>query len=506
MAAASQKALQLLQEAEVLSRHGSIEEAERRYRVAFKWLFSAKPGDPDLHYNFGVVLKGLDRPTADVRVQPGDVSNRLVRDALEQFLRSAALRPGADALTNAAVCLQLLERPDEALARCEQAIALDPALPESHIMAGNALQALGRFRESIARYETVIRLRPDSAVAYVALGDTMKALRRHDEAFRYYRAAQRLSPDRGEGAYYEAIARLRVGDYREGWRKFEARWRRDQGPRTRDLPQPLWLGDAGLAGKTILLHAEQGLGDTIQFARYVPMVAELGARVILEVPPALVPLMSSLAGVDKLISSEETVQGFDYHCPLMSLPLAFGTTVDTVPARIPYLSFPAETAATWRERLAHGSDRLVGLAWSGNPALTHTMTRDVALERLAPLLDVPGVRFVSLQRQLDQAERRWLAKRPNVVHPGAEAFATTAAIAAGLDLVISVDTAWAHWAGAIGKSVWVLLSHETQCDWRWLLDRDDSPWYPTARLFRQSAPGGWDEPVRLAAEKLAARQ
>lgn len=501
MSAAAQKIQQLLQEAEVLSRHGSVEEAERRYRVAFKRLFSAKPGDPDLHYNFGVVLKGLAPYNADARAQAGDGSNRLVRDALEQFRRSAALRPGADALTNAAVCLQLLERPGEALACCERAIELDPALPEAHSMAGNALQALGRYGESIERYETAIRLRPDSAVAYVALGDSMKALRRHDEAFRCYQAAQRLSPGQGEGAYFEAIARLRIGDYPEGWRKYEGRWRRERGPRARNLPQPLWLGDAELAGKSILLHAEQGLGDTLQFARYAMMVAELGARVILEVAPDLVPLMTGLAGVEKVISSAETVQGFDYHCPLMSLPLAFGTTVDTVPARIPYLSVPAETAA-WRERLARGSDRLVGLAWSGNPAHANTMTRDVPLERLAPLLDVPGVRFVSLQKQLGESERRWLAKRPNVVHPGAENFATTAAIAAGLDLVISVDTAWAHWAGAIGKSVWILLPHETQCDWRWLLDRDDSPWYPTAQLLRQSTAGDWDGPVRLAAEKL----
>src|SRR6266581_1047598 len=429
----SSQVQQLLREAAILGRHGNFDEAERRYRSIQQLLRRAH--DPDAHYNFGVVLQGLKR----------------YEDALDQFQKSLALRPGADALTNIGVCQQILGRHAQALDSCRGALALDHNLPEAHNMAGNALQSLGQHEEAIAHYEKAIAKRLDFAIAHINLGNALEALRRHDEAVLSYQRAQQFSPDESGGDYYEAVARLRMGDYREGWRKYEGRWRCNDFPTAvRKLPQPLWLGREDLTAKTILLHAEQGLGDTIQFVRYASMVAALGARVILEVNPSLVPLMGRIEGLSQVISSKETARGFDYHCPLMSLPLAFGTTVESVPATIPYVTVSAEAAAAWRGRLAQGSERLVGVAWSGNAKHDHSGSRDMVLAHLAPLFGVPGVRFVSLQKQLHEREQHWLAKHPNVVHIG-ETFAHTAELIAGLDLVVSVDTAWVHWAGAIGK-------------------------------------------------------
>jgi hypothetical protein len=276
----------------------------------------------------------------------------------------------------------------------------------------------------------------------------------------------------------------------------------------------MWLGGDPVAGKTVLLHAEQGYGDTLQFCRYAPLVAALGATVVLEVPLALKPLLGSLRGVSLLVAKGGVTPAFDLHCPLMSLPLAFATRLDTIPADVPYLQADPVRRQAWRQRLdevsAPGRCR-VGLAWSGNPRHNNDENRSIRLEQLAPLYGLDAT-FVSLQPLVRERDKACLAQS-GIVNPGAELtdFADTAALMDALDLVICVDTSVAHLAGALGRPLWVLLPRVP--DWRWLLDRDDSPWYPTARLFRQDKPGDWPATIGNAvqaltgwiAEKLAQR-
>jgi hypothetical protein len=252
-----------------------------------------------------------------------------------------------------------------------------------------------------------------------------------------------------------------------------------------EFSQPRWLGKERIDGKTILLHTDEGLGDAIQFLRYAPMVAALGARVVVVVPDALCPLLSGLEGVSECIPLSETaLPAFDLYCPLTSLPLAFGTRLDTIPSMTPYLSARAESLPAWEARLGARDGLRVGLVWSGNPKHRNDYNRSIPLSMLAPILDV-GARFLSLQKDPRPDDKAFLLARPEIVDHTAELtdFAETAALISCLDLVITVDTSVAHLAGALGCPTWILLPHTP--DWRWLLDRDDSPWYPSARLFRQ---------------------
>jgi hypothetical protein len=263
------------------------------------------------------------------------------------------------------------------------------------------------------------------------------------------------------------------------------------------------LNDKHLAGKTILLHAEQGFGDTIQFVRYVPMLAARGAKIVLEVPDSLMPLLGDIDGVIAMISRGQPHPPIDLHCPLMSLPLAFGTTLATIPATVPYLRAPAERVEAWRARMPASDKLRVGLVWSGKPTHRNDHNRSLVFERLAPLLAQPDVDFVSLQREVREADAAALQDATSVLRPDLDQadFADTAAIVATLDLVIAVDTAVAHLTGATAKPLWLLLPY---CpDWRWMLDRTDSPWYPGARLFRQPRIGDWDSVIGRVAEALA---
>ena len=275
--------------------------------------------------------------------------------------------------------------------------------------------------------------------------------------------------------------------------------------RSHDFPQQsLWLGEQPIEGKTILLHAEQGFGDTIQFVRYVPLVAALGAKVIIEVQPALKMLLSAVKGADKVIGKGEKLPPFDFHCPLLSLPLAFKTRLETIPASTPYLSVPEERVAIWASQLPKSQMLRIGVVWGGNPDFVNDRTRSIGLARLAPLLSMPGFQFVSIQKDLRAGDQEILHNHPQLIHLGDKLadFSDTAAIMSRLDLVISSDTAPVHLAGALGRPVWVLLDHVS--DWRWMLDRDDNPWYSTARLFRQPKVGEWESVVMRVADELSA--
>jgi hypothetical protein len=295
-----------------------------------------------------------------------------------------------------------------------------------------------------------------------------------------------------------------MGDFERGWKEFEWRWEvKEASVRRHGFDQQrLWRGEQPIAGKTILLHAEQGLGDTIQFVRYVPDVAALGAKVIVQVHPELKTLISSVAGADGVIGKSEHVPSFDLHCPLLSLPVAFNTRLVSIPAKIPYLSGTSERTASWADRLPKSATPKIGIAWAGNPKHANDGWRSIALPRLMPLLSASGFQFVSIQKDLRDGDLEFLRKQPQLIHLGDQItdFSETAAIMPHLDLVVTVDTAVAHLAGALGRPVWVLLDHTP--DWRWMVEREDSPWYPSARLFRQQTGGDWESVVGRVVEAL----
>jgi hypothetical protein len=337
----------------------------------------------------------------------------------------------------------------------------------------------------------------------------LQALDRFPEALARFQAALEIEPDRAMTRWYDGMTRLAMGDWAAGWRETEWRWRQGEfAQMIESLPGRGWRGEEPIAGRTLLLFSEQGLGDTLQFVRYVPLLAERGARVVLWVQSSLKPLLAGMQGVEQVLAREETPPASDLHCPLMSLPLVFGTSPESVPADVPYLSAPQARIEAWRRRLALGPSRAgdaallrVGLVWSGSLDHRDDHNRSIALERLLPLTALPRIEIVSLQKEVRASDRAAL-RSSGIRHVGEalEDFADTAAVVSLLDLVVSVDTAVVHLAGALARPVWVLLPAKPE--WRWMRGREDTPWYPTARLLRQSRAGDWEEVIERVRSEL----
>jgi tetratricopeptide (TPR) repeat protein len=428
----------------------------------------------------------------------GNVLSALKRfdEALASYNRALALRPSdVETLYNRGNALRELKRFETALDSYESALALRPDFVEALSNRGSTLKDLKRFDEALESYESVLAIRPDYVDALCNRALTLKELKRFDEALANYDRALKVQSDDAEAHYSQALCLLLTGELERGWEKSEWRWQLEQMKReNRRFSQPLWLGAEGVANKTIFLHAEQGFGDTIQFCRYLPLVAARGARVILEVQAPLRGLVGTLVGAARTISKGDHVPDFDLHCPLLSLPLAFASRIETIPNSMPYLSAPARAVADWQTRLGPKHRPRFGLAWSGSPLHKNDRNRSISLAALLSLLDLDAT-FVSLQKDVRSEDVPILKERGDICHygDGLKDFADTAALIANLDLVISVDTSVAHLAGALAKPVWVLLPFIP--DWRWLLDRDDSPWYPTARLFRQDHTRTWDNVI-----------
>ncbi len=345
-----------------------------------------------------------------------------------------------------------------------------------------------------------IALRRGYAEAYNNSGAALYLLKRYDEARANFDQALARDANYADAHWNKAQLTLLQGDFAQGWAEHEWRWKMSAvNHAAPDFAQPLWRGDAVLAGKTILLHSEQGLGDTIQFCRYAPLIAARGARVILEVQKPLKRLLTGLPGVADIIVSGEPRPPFDFHCPLMSLPLAFGTRLETIPPSC--LPVPENVAAHLATRVEHDNRRRIGLVWSGNANHKRDRDRSIPLRALLPLLEIDAT-FVSLQKEVRASDAVILKERNDILDlsEGLGDFSDTAALISKLDLVITVDTSVAHLAGAMAKPVWLLLSDVP--DWRWLLDRDDSPWYPTARLFRQDAACDWNAVVARVRDAL----
>ena len=449
------------------------------YADAIDWLTRAAELLPDnarVHYHLGNAF----------------LEQKHYEEAEAAFRRSIALNANdASVHNNLGNALGGQQRHEEAVECYRRVLDLAPSHARAQYNMGRSLAALDRLEEAMQSFHAALA-NPDTqadpdrlADVYGSIGEMLVGLGRYDEAFAVCQTISKFRPKTAE--WNESLYLLLLGRCAEGWRKYEARWHvPDHDAPRADAQVP---DVANIAGKRVLLFSEQGRGDIIQFARYAPMLAARGAHVTLQVYPEIVPLLATLDGVEAVIGSDEPEPPYDIACPLLSLPLAFGTELASIPADVPYLRALPERVAAWRKRLGRRRARRIGLAWSGAIEHQGDRHRSIALERLAPLLAVTQCEFHSVQKDVRARDRKWLGR----VHDhGADThdLADTAALISLMDLVISVDTAPAHVAGALAKPVWIMLPFAA--DWRWLLDRDDSPWYPTARLFRQQKRGDWE--------------
>jgi tetratricopeptide (TPR) repeat protein len=464
-----------------LAELGNLDEAIACLRQAL----ALQPDYPEACYNLGNVL----------------VSQKKREEAVTQFLRALELRPGyGEVYNNLGLALIDLRRSAEAAVFLEQGVRLRP-VPEAHNNLGLALADLGRFEEAEASFKEALRLNPSYIDAHANLANLYKEQGRSEEALAGYQVALWLNPDAPSTHWNRALTWLQKGDFEKGWQEYEWRWKRKR-TAARPFRQPTWDGSP-LSGRTILLYMEQGLGDMLQFIRYAPLVKERGGRVVVECTRMLIPLFSTCKGIDQLVAEGEPLPDFDVQVPLMSLPRLFKTTLETVPAAVPYFFPDDELVERWRQRLTSIDGLKIGISWQGNPNHQWDRHRSFPLKELAGISQLPGVRLISLQKGAGTEQLKSVGFE--VLQFGDEldttsgAFMDSAAIIKNLDLVITVDSAIAHLAGALGAKVWLALA--LIVDWRWMFGGQDSPWYPTMRLFRQTRLGDWSSVFdRMVAE------
>jgi Tfp pilus assembly protein PilF len=445
--------------------------------ASFDRAIALKPDYAEAFYNRGNVLQKLKR----------------LSEALASFDQAIGFKPDfAEAFNNRGNVLQELRRLDEALASCDRAVALKPDFAGAFNNRGNVLQELKRFDQALASYERALVLQPDYAEAFHNRANALKESKRLDEALASYDQAVLLKPDYADGFKNRALCRLLVGRYAEGWADFEWRW--NTAEFSGKLPNfANWKGE-DLGGRRLLVFAEQGLGDVIQFARYLPLLANNRCQLTFLTSERLIRLLHPLTNGIEVISALGREQKFDFQCPLLSLPHRLGTALSSIPNAMPYLRAEDDLIACWKKRISNHGFK-IGIAWQGNPQSKVDQGRSIPLSEYFGLARLTGVRLISLQKEdgLNQ-----LAELPKDVRiemlrdgfdNGPDAFVDTAAVISTLDLVITADTAIAHLSGALGRPTWVALKYVPH--WPWMLDRTDSPWYPTARLFRQSTPNDW---------------
>jgi tetratricopeptide (TPR) repeat protein len=502
--------------ATALINRGAVLYDLRRYEEAlenYERALTLRPDSVDALYNSGGVLHELKRydeaiasydralvlrpDLAEAHANRANSLNELKRfdEALSGLDRALALRPNiVEAILNRGNTLNSLKRYDEALATYDRALALHPGHAGVHYNRGTTLHEMKRYEEALTSYDHAVSLQPNYPQALSNRGAALYELIRHKEALASYDRAIGLQPDFPEAHWNAASLCLLTGNFGRGWAEYEWRWQYEaMALAKRNFAQPLWRGEA-IDGQAILLYGEQGLGDAIQFCRYASLVAARGGKVILEVDKRLQELVAGVAGVTQVKSRGDAFPNFDWHCPLLSLPLVFGTQLDTIPSAASYLGASPRKLAGWSDLLGAKNRCRVGLVWSGNAAHKRDQNRSMGLSTLLPILDANAT-FISLQKDIRPADAALLGQRGDIVQFPDKLvdFSDTAALMAHLDLIISVDTSTAHLAGALGRPVWILLPYLP--DWRWLLDRDTSPWYPSARLFRQDETRAWESVV-----------
>jgi len=509
----------MLRRARRAHENGELQTAERFYNAALfhqRDNFDALHGLGQIHYRHGHLDTALVLTQAALKSDPGRAEGfaslgfifhclARFKEALASYDAGLGLEPdNAELLNRRGVALLELCRPREALAAFTSVLAADPDHLDARGNCGNALIKLNRPAEAVAAYDEALKIAPDNVQLLTNRAVALRRLDRPHEALMSATRALAARPDFAQARFVDSVARLTLGDFSAGWRGYESRWQVGLlASQRRSFVAPLWLGKESLEGKTILLHAEQGSGDTIQFVRYAALLAARGAKkVILEVQRELVRLVSRMPGVASVIARGQALPSFDYHCPLLSLPLAFATDLSSIPADIPYITAADADAAAWRGRLPRQRP-LIGLVWSGARLHDNDLNRSMRFETLAPLLDLPNIGFVSLQHQMREEDTCLLRNCSNVLALGEQFrdFADTAAAVSLLDAVISVDTAVAHLAGAMGKPLFLLLPFAA--DFRWLRERNDSPWYPTARLFRQRQFDDWTGAIDALRQELS---
>ena len=498
---------------------GEFGKAERLYNALLQnqpGSFDALHGLGHLHYRRGRLDTALvlfqtalrtDLGRADGFASLGLVFHSMHRlnEALISYEAGLDIAPdNAELLNRRGVALLELQRPLDALAAFERILAADPGHADALGNYGNVLLKLNRPEEALAAYDRALRLAPENARLLTNRSVALRRLDRPHEALMSASRALTSAPDFAEARFAESVARLSLGDFSAGWRGYEARWSVGLlAAQRRNFTAPLWLGREPLDGKDILLHAEQGLGDTIQFIRYAPLLRRRGAKtIILEAHPELTRLLSCIPEIDVVVARKEPLPHFDVHCPLLSLPLACATELETIPADIPYIAAAEDEVTAWRQHLPQQRPR-VGLAWSGQRSHDNDHNRSLPLATLLPLLDLADVSFVNLQHEVRDSDAAVLRSEQRLfrIDRKFRDFAETAAAVSCLDAVISVDSAVAHLAGAMGQPLLLLLPFAA--DFRWLRERQDSPWYPTARLYRQPNFGDWAGAIATLSRDLA---
>jgi tetratricopeptide (TPR) repeat protein len=430
-----------------------------------------------------------------------------LRQAVAFFDKALEINPRhAFAHNSKGVALRSLQQPEAALESYDQAVHYKPDYADAHNNRGNALRDLNQHQAAIASYDKAIALKTGYAEAYNNRAAALVEVQQLEAALESFDKAIALKADHACAHFDRGMCLLQMGQFELGWKEYEWRWKDKLQPFARNFTQPLWLGAESLQGKTILLHSEQGFGDTIQFCRYAKLVNDLGARVILEIQEPLMGLLTNLEGVAQLVARGSALPAFDYHCPLLSLPLAFKTNFDTIPAANSYLAAHPGKVMKWQAKLGSKAKPRIGLVWSGSATQKNDHNRSFLLSGLVKFLR-NDFQYISLQKETRVADKETLNRLTDILHFGEELkdFTDTAALCELVDVVISVDTSVAHLAGALGKPVWIVLPFNP--GWRWLRDRNDSPWYASAKLYRQKSIGDWAgvfERVRADLSQLVA--
>ncbi len=501
----------------IFQRQGQIEKSLPFYQKAL----ILQPNLSEAHYNLGNAYKELGHwPEAVKQIQRAiDLDPGLpeayyiqgisfyeqdqVDEAIGSWQKALQLKPGfTEVYFNLGIAYYNKGCLDEAFVLCQKAVDLDSSLAEAHYNLGLVYYEKDLPDEAIRCWQKALQINPEHKDAYNNMGAAFQDKHELNKAQKCFQKAIDNNPEFPDAHWNKSLCHLLAGSFPEGWSEYQWRFRINTIFFNRHFLQPFWNGD-DLKGKTILLYAEQGFGDTIQFIRYVPLVEKRGGRVLVECQEDLVSLLESVEGIDQLIKHGQPLPDFDVHCPLLSLPLAFKTQLSDIPASIPYLSLNPALIRKWRERLAAvPASFKIGLVWAGWPTHKKDRKRSLSLEAFEPLAGIPGITYYSLQKGEAAAQVEIKPKGMNLIDITRDLvdFTETGALIQNLDLIISVDTAVAHLTGALGKPIWTLLPYSP--DWRWLLDREDSPWYPSMRLFRQPSPGDWDSVINSVRDYL----